>query len=90
MYDFIPNAIAIATQFNHANIAFTKKVDTMSLSNCITSDMHKVHHYYKLPYTDSNYGNIFSVWESSVRGHSKHFPKEESIVDTHEEKNTMN
>jgi sterol desaturase/sphingolipid hydroxylase (fatty acid hydroxylase superfamily) len=22
-----------------------------------------VHHHYKLPYTDSNYGNIFSVWD---------------------------
>ncbi len=25
--------------------------------------MHKVHHHYILPYTDSNYGNIFSVWD---------------------------
>ena len=25
--------------------------------------MHKVHHHYKLPYTDSNYGNIFSLWD---------------------------
>ena len=25
--------------------------------------MHKVHHLYVLPYTDSNYGNIFSIWD---------------------------
>lgn len=25
--------------------------------------MHKVHHHYKLPFTDSNYGNIFSIWD---------------------------
>jgi sterol desaturase/sphingolipid hydroxylase (fatty acid hydroxylase superfamily) len=25
--------------------------------------MHKVHHHYVLPFTDSNYGNIFSVWD---------------------------
>jgi sterol desaturase/sphingolipid hydroxylase (fatty acid hydroxylase superfamily) len=25
--------------------------------------MHKVHHHYVLPYTDSNYGNIFSIWD---------------------------
>jgi len=25
--------------------------------------MHKVHHHYKMPYTDSNYGNIFSIWD---------------------------
>jgi sterol desaturase/sphingolipid hydroxylase (fatty acid hydroxylase superfamily) len=25
--------------------------------------MHKVHHHYVLPYTDSNFGNIFSIWD---------------------------
>ena len=25
--------------------------------------MHKIHHHYVLPYTDSNYGNIFSIWD---------------------------
>ena len=25
--------------------------------------MHKMHHHYVLPYTDSNYGNIFSIWD---------------------------
>ena len=25
--------------------------------------MHKVHYHYKMPYTDSNYGNIFSFWD---------------------------
>jgi len=53
----------VATQFNHANICLPKKLDTF-LSYCIVSpDMHKVHHHHVLPYTDSNYGNIFSVWD---------------------------
>jgi sterol desaturase/sphingolipid hydroxylase (fatty acid hydroxylase superfamily) len=25
--------------------------------------MHKVHHHYKRPYTDTNYANIFSLWD---------------------------
>jgi sterol desaturase/sphingolipid hydroxylase (fatty acid hydroxylase superfamily) len=25
--------------------------------------MHKVHHHYLMPHTDTNYGNIFSVWD---------------------------
>lgn len=29
----------------------------------VTPNMHKVHHHHKLPYTDSNYGNIFSIWD---------------------------
>ena len=46
--------------------------------------MHKVHHHYVLPYTDSNYGNIFSVWDR-LFGTFTSLPKEELIygVDTH-------
>jgi len=25
--------------------------------------MHKIHHHYRLPFTDANYGNIFSIWD---------------------------
>jgi sterol desaturase/sphingolipid hydroxylase (fatty acid hydroxylase superfamily) len=25
--------------------------------------MHKVHHHHQLPLTDSNYGNIFAIWD---------------------------
>lgn len=53
----------ISTQFNHANIKLPKKVDHLLSYIIVTPDMHKVHHHYKLPYTDSNYGNIFSVWD---------------------------
>ena len=29
----------------------------------ISPDMHKIHHHHQLPYTDANYGNIFSIWD---------------------------
>jgi len=29
----------------------------------VSPNMHKVHHHFELPYTDSNYGNIFSIWD---------------------------
>jgi len=25
--------------------------------------MHRVHHHYRMPYTDTNFGNIFSFWD---------------------------
>lgn len=25
--------------------------------------MHKVHHHWKQPYTDTNYGAVFSIWD---------------------------
>jgi sterol desaturase/sphingolipid hydroxylase (fatty acid hydroxylase superfamily) len=53
----------VATQFNHANIILPKKLDIFLSYFIVSPDMHKVHHHYVLPYTDSNYGNIFSVWD---------------------------
>jgi sterol desaturase/sphingolipid hydroxylase (fatty acid hydroxylase superfamily) len=53
----------VATQFNHANIILPKKLDNFLSYFIVSPDMHKVHHHYALPYTDSNYGNIFSVWD---------------------------
>lgn len=53
----------VSTQFNHANIKLPKKIDHLLSYVLVSPDMHKVHHHYKLPYTDSNYGNIFAVWD---------------------------
>lgn len=53
----------IATQFNHANLALPKNVDHFLSYIIVSPNMHKTHHHYKMPYTDSNYGNIFSVWD---------------------------
>lgn len=53
----------LLSQFNHANIGLPKAIDTALSWVIVTPDMHHVHHHYKLPYTDSNYGNIFSIWD---------------------------
>lgn len=53
----------IATQFGHANIKMNRKVDHALSYVVVSPDMHKVHHHNMLPYTDSNYGNIFSIWD---------------------------
>ena len=53
----------IATQFSHANIKLPRKIDHALSYVLVSPDMHKVHHHYVLPYTDSNYGNIFSIWD---------------------------
>ncbi|TJY36390.1 sterol desaturase family protein [Pontimicrobium aquaticum] len=53
----------VATQLTHANIKLPKKVDHLISYILVSPDMHKIHHHYVLPYTDSNYGNIFSIWD---------------------------
>lgn len=74
----------VATQFNHANMVLPKKLDVFLSYFIVSPDMHKVHHHYVLPYTDSNYGNIFSVWDR-LFGTFKTLEREKIIygVDTH-------
>lgn len=74
----------VFSQFNHANIALPKKWDDLLSWVIVSPDMHKVHHHYVLPYTDSNYGNIFSVWDRVFGTFSK-LPNEQIVygVDTY-------
>ena len=53
----------ISTQFTHANIKLSKKLDKFIRYIFVSPDMHKIHHHFRLPYTDKNYGNIFSIWD---------------------------
>lgn len=54
---------AALSQFNHANIQFPRALDRALSWVLVTPGMHRVHHHYVLPYTDSNFGNIFSIWD---------------------------
>ena len=60
MYQFFS---ILLSQFNHANTFIPKWLDNALSWVIVTPDMHHVHHHYVLPYTDSNYGNIFSIWD---------------------------
>ncbi|MFN5424961.1 MAG: sterol desaturase family protein [Sediminibacterium sp.] len=53
----------VLTQFNHANIRLPEKLDQVISWVLVSPNMHKVHHHYMRPETDTNYGNIFSVWD---------------------------
>jgi sterol desaturase/sphingolipid hydroxylase (fatty acid hydroxylase superfamily) len=82
---FLYQSLSVAfSQFNHANIALPRKIDDAISLVFVSPDMHKVHHHYRLPYTDSNYGNIFSVWDRLL-GTFRKLPREEIVygVDTH-------
>ncbi len=74
----------VSTQFTHANISMPKKLDYFLSYLIVSPNMHKVHHHFTLPYTDSNYGNIFSIWDR-LFGTFMYLPKEEIIygIDTY-------
>lgn len=84
---FVYQALSVVlSQFNHANISLPARLDRAIAWVIVSPDMHKVHHHYVLPYTDSNYGNIFSVWDRAF-GTFMTLDREKVVygVDTHME-----
>lgn len=62
---------ALLSQFNHANIRLPRWFSNAMGWIIVTPDMHRVHHHYVLPYTDTNYGNIFSIWDRLLGTYSR-------------------
>ena len=79
----------VFTQFNHANIKIPRSVDKLLSYVIVSPDMHKVHHHNLLPYTDANYGNIFSIWDRLL-GTYMHLDREKILygVDTFPDEKT--
>ena len=75
---------AALSQFNHANIQFPKWLDDALSWVLVTPRMHRVHHHYTLPYTDTNFGNIFAIWDRIFGTFSK-MDNEKIVfgIDTH-------
>lgn len=86
--------VVISTAFTHANISLPVWLDKGLSYVLVSPNMHKVHHHWKQPYTDSNYGAVFSFWDrlfgtyshldkKEIRyGLDKHYPndKDEDLV----------
>ncbi len=49
--------------FHHANIRLPERFEDWLSVFLTTPSSHRVHHHAELPYTDSNYGFIFSFWD---------------------------
>ena len=87
--------VVMATAFTHANISLPNKLDKLLSYFIISPNMHKVHHHWKQPYTDSNYGAVFSIWDRVLGtftkleiknikyGLDKHYPedRDENFLD---------
>ena len=50
-------------ELEHANIRLNARVDRLLRLLVVTPNMHKVHHSRDQRETDSNYSNIFSIWD---------------------------
>lgn len=74
----------ILSQFNHANIVLPQWLNKVLSLVIVTPNMHHIHHHYIQPYTDSNYGNIFAIWDR-IFGTYKVLPQHDIVygLDTH-------
>ena len=54
----------------------------------ITPNLHHVHHHYRLPHTDCNYGDVLSIWDR-LFGTLAQLDREETVfgIDTHMDEN---
>jgi sterol desaturase/sphingolipid hydroxylase (fatty acid hydroxylase superfamily) len=68
LHQFIAAAFS---QFTHANISLPQKLDNAISRIFISPNMHKVHHHHTQPLTDTNYGNIFSIWDRLFKTFAK-------------------
>jgi len=55
--------LVLSTQFTHANINLPRWLDRPFSLIFVSPNMHKVHHHWQQPYTDSNYGAVLSIWD---------------------------
>jgi sterol desaturase/sphingolipid hydroxylase (fatty acid hydroxylase superfamily) len=84
---------ALFSQFNHAHIRLPVAAEKVLGLVFVTPGLHHVHHHYTQPYTDANYGNIFSIWDR-LFGTMLYLPQDQIVygLDTHphaHEHNTM-
>lgn len=63
---------AANAQLEHANIRVREPLDRLLRLVVVTPDMHKVHHSRMQHETDSNYANIFSVWDRLFGTYTAH------------------
>jgi sterol desaturase/sphingolipid hydroxylase (fatty acid hydroxylase superfamily) len=63
--------LVLSTQFTHANIHLPRWLDASLSYLFVSPAMHKVHHHWQQPYTDSNYGAVFSVWDRLLGTYKK-------------------
>jgi len=63
VYMFYRLTTVFCTYFTHSNISLPSKVDRALSFVIVTPNAHKFHHHANMPWTNRNYGNIFSFWD---------------------------
>jgi len=62
-YVFYRICTVFFTYLTHANFRMPFWLDKALNWVFVTPNMHKFHHHFERPWTDTNFGNIFSLWD---------------------------
>jgi sterol desaturase/sphingolipid hydroxylase (fatty acid hydroxylase superfamily) len=62
-YMFYRICTVFFTYFTHANFQVPLWLDKPLSYIFITPNVHKFHHHFERPWTDTNFGNMFSIWD---------------------------
>ena len=60
---------ALNAMAEHANVRLSERMDRWIRFLIVTPNMHKIHHSRVVGETDSNYSNIFSIWDRLFHTH---------------------
>lgn len=68
---------------SHSKVKLPIKVNAIVSKVFVTPNTHHIHHHYQLPYTDSNYGDVLTIWDHLFATFLKKNPEEITFgVDT--------
>ena len=72
----------------HTEFRLSDRVNKIVGLIFITPNLHHVHHHYRLPYTDCNYGDVLSIWDR-LFGTFEELDREDTHfgIDTHMDEN---
>ncbi|TDD95958.1 DUF5686 family protein [Flavobacterium cellulosilyticum] len=48
---------------SHSKTKLPKKLNNIISKFFVTPNTHHIHHHYQLPYTDSNFGDVLTIWD---------------------------
>jgi len=57
----------VMTYWTHSNLNMPSGLDKALSYIIVTPHMHKFHHHFERPWTDTNFGNIFSLWDRAFQ-----------------------
>lgn len=54
---------SVSNLLSHTNLKLPEKINNIVSLVFVTPNTHHIHHHYEMPYTDSNYGDVLTIWD---------------------------